>query len=204
MKYPKLEFVRLNLTVPWRGLRLRGVGRSTVAPTATRTLRRKPAPLLPSAVSDALFPAATSRACDIESGMNKSDSLSISVVHPHQFNAGTSQTPGSQRLAAVSPDLGIRSALWGGTFLVSPARRRASIITACRKPWRMFSKANPSSSGANGESIPSSARAGDFLHVPAWLVHREINRSKEFPFRWVVIRSTSEPIVVNLPEDTWD
>jgi hypothetical protein len=36
--------------------------------------------------------------------------------------------------------------------------------------------------------------------VPAWLVHQEINRSKEFPFRWVVIRSTSEPVVVNLPE----
>jgi uncharacterized RmlC-like cupin family protein len=46
-------------------------------------------------------------------------------------------------------------------------------------------------------------RAGDFLHVPAWLVHREINWSKEFPFRWVVISSTSEPIGVNLAEDAW-
>jgi hypothetical protein len=26
---------------------------------------------------------------------------------------------------------------------------------------------------------------------------------KEFPFRSVVIRSTSVPIVVNLPEDAW-
>jgi hypothetical protein len=34
-------------------------------------------------------------------------------------------------------------------------------------------------------------------------VHREVNRSKDTPFRWVVIRSTSEPIVVNLPEETW-
>jgi uncharacterized RmlC-like cupin family protein len=47
-------------------------------------------------------------------------------------------------------------------------------------------------------------RAGDFLHVAAWLVHREIRRSKEIPSRWVVIRSTSEPIVVNLPEDAWE
>ncbi len=45
--------------------------------------------------------------------------------------------------------------------------------------------------------------AGDFLHVPAWLVHREINRSQDVPFRWVVIRSSSEPIVVNLPDDVW-
>ena len=47
------------------------------------------------------------------------------------------------------------------------------------------------------------AHAGDFLHVPGWLVHREINRSKDTPFRWIVIRSTPEPIVVNLPDDAW-
>jgi hypothetical protein len=35
-------------------------------------------------------------------------------------------------------------------------------------------------------------------------VHREINRSKEFPFHWVVVKGTSEPIVVNLPEDAWE
>jgi uncharacterized RmlC-like cupin family protein len=42
-------------------------------------------------------------------------------------------------------------------------------------------------------------RAGDFLQVPAWNVHKEIKRSKEFPFRWMMIRRTPEPIVVNLP-----
>ena len=52
------------------------------------------------------------------------------------------------------------------------------------------------------ESIPSQ-RAGDFQHVAAWLVYREIHRSKEFPFPWIVIRSTSEPIVVNQREDAW-
>jgi uncharacterized RmlC-like cupin family protein len=46
-------------------------------------------------------------------------------------------------------------------------------------------------------------RAGDFLHVPAWTPHMEINPSKERPFRWIVVRSTPEPIVVNLPDDYW-
>jgi hypothetical protein len=27
--------------------------------------------------------------------------------------------------------------------------------------------------------------------------------SEEFSFRWVVIKSASEPIVVNLPKDAW-
>ena len=47
------------------------------------------------------------------------------------------------------------------------------------------------------------AGAGDFLHVPSWLPHQELNTSKENPFRWVVVRSTAEPIVVNLPDDFW-
>ena len=44
---------------------------------------------------------------------------------------------------------------------------------------------------------------GDFLHVPSWLPHQELNPSMEHPFRWVVVRSTPEPIVVNLPDGFW-
>jgi len=35
------------------------------------------------------------------------------------------------------------------------------------------------------------------------LPHQEFNPSRENPFRWVVVRSTPEPIVVNLPDDFW-
>ena len=47
------------------------------------------------------------------------------------------------------------------------------------------------------------AHAGDFIHVPAFLPHMEINPSDSEPFHWVVVRSTATPIVVNLPDDTW-
>lgn len=141
----------------------------------------------------------------IEFGMTKSDldPLWISVVHPEQFSAGTSQTPGSRRLAAVCPELGIQSALWGGTFLVEPG---AQTGIHHHGPQETLAYVLEGESfiewGAKGEHSLT-ARAGDFLHVPAWLVHREINRSKNMPFRWVVVRSSSEPIVVNLPEDSW-
>ena len=134
---------------------------------------------------------------------NKNDSLSISIVHPKQFSAGTSQTPGSLRLAAISPDLGIQSTLWGGTFLVEPGAKTG---IHHHGPQETIAYVLAGESfiqwGERGEHSLT-AHAGDFLHVPAWLVHREINRSEETPFRWVVVRSTSEPIVVNLPADTW-
>jgi hypothetical protein len=31
----------------------------------------------------------------------------------------------------------------------------------------------------------------------------EINPSDAEPFRWVVVRSTATPIVVNLPDEMW-
>jgi uncharacterized RmlC-like cupin family protein len=47
------------------------------------------------------------------------------------------------------------------------------------------------------------AHVGDFIHVPAWLPHMEINPSEEHRFVWVVVRSTAQPIVVNLPDNYW-
>jgi uncharacterized RmlC-like cupin family protein len=140
---------------------------------------------------------------DIEWGMSKSPPLSISVVHPNQFSEGTSQTPGSQRLAAVSTELGIHSALWGGMFLVEPGAQTGIHHHGSQETVAYVLEGESYIQwGERGENSIT-ARAGDFLHVPAWLVHREINPSKDTPFRWVVIRSTSEPIVVNLPEETW-
>lgn len=127
----------------------------------------------------------------------------IHIVSPDKFDRGTTQTPGSERRAAVAPELEIPSALWGGLFEVEPGSRTgihhhgqqetiAYVLSGiCEVRW-----------GARGEFV-AHAEAGDFIHVPAFLLHREINPSKLEPFRWVVVRSTSIPIVINLPDDTW-
>jgi uncharacterized RmlC-like cupin family protein len=132
-----------------------------------------------------------------------SDSSAIRIVHPSQFDKGTLQTPGSEREAAIAPQLGIQSMMWGGLFEVKPGARTgihhhgvqqtiAYVLSGvCEVRW-----------GLNGE-FAASAEAGDFIHVPAFLLHMEINPSSSRSFRWVVVRSTSTPIVVNLPEDTW-
>jgi uncharacterized RmlC-like cupin family protein len=127
----------------------------------------------------------------------------IRIVSPAAFDPGTAQTPGSVRLAAVAPQLGIQSTLWGGLFEVKPGARTgihhhgeqqtiAYVLSGmCEVRW-----------GGRGE-YAARAQAGDFIHVPAFLPHMEINPSDSEPFHWVVVRSTSTPIVVNLPDDTW-
>ena len=129
--------------------------------------------------------------------------LTISVVHPAEMSSETQQTPGSLRLSAIAAMHGIVSSLWAGVFVVEPLAKTGihhhgeqdTVVyvlegEACVR-W-----------GNVGEHL-ATVRAGDFLHVPSWLPHQEINPSKAHSFRWVVVRSTPEPIVVNLPDDFW-
>jgi uncharacterized RmlC-like cupin family protein len=44
------------------------------------------------------------------------------------------------------------------------------------------------------------AGEGDFVFIPAEIIHQEINASAEEDTSWVVVRSHPDPIVVNLPE----
>jgi uncharacterized RmlC-like cupin family protein len=127
----------------------------------------------------------------------------IRIVSPAEFDPGTAQTPGSVRLAAVAPQLGIQSALWGGLFEVKPGARTgvhhhgeqqtiAYVLSGvCQVRW-----------GLRGE-YAARAKAGDFIHVPAFLPHAEINLSDSDSFHWVVVRSTPTPIVVNLSDQMW-
>jgi uncharacterized RmlC-like cupin family protein len=47
----------------------------------------------------------------------------IHIITPPYFDSGAAQTPGSERLAAVAPQLGVDTALWGGLFKVEPGAR---------------------------------------------------------------------------------
>jgi uncharacterized RmlC-like cupin family protein len=132
-----------------------------------------------------------------------SHSAAIHIVSTAKFDRETAQTPGSERRAAIAPALGIATAIWGGLFEVKPGSRTgvhhhgeqetvAYVLSGiCEIRW-----------GKAGESI-ARAKAGDFIHIPAFLPHMEINPSNRAPFRWVVVRSTATPIVINLPDDTW-
>jgi uncharacterized RmlC-like cupin family protein len=127
----------------------------------------------------------------------------IRIIGRADFDAETEQTSGSNRLAAVSPGLSPGAAMWGGIFEMEPGARTgihhhgeqqtiAYVLSGvCEVRW-----------GAAGE-YTAWATAGDFIHVPAFLPHMEINLSVSDSLRWVVVRSTPEPIVVNLPDDAW-
>jgi uncharacterized RmlC-like cupin family protein len=130
-------------------------------------------------------------------------SNSIRVVHPNELSAGTLQTPGSLRMAAISASRGIVSPIWGGTFLVDPSAKTAIHHHGKQDTIVYVLEGEALVRWGDRGEYSATVRPGDFLCVPSWLPHQELNPSNEYPFRWVVVRSTPEPIVVNLPDDYW-
>src|SRR5215469_18827449 len=51
---------------------------------------------------------------------NASSKLGVRVIKPHQFDPNTPQTPGMQRVAAVSRELAGSQGIWAGVTVVAP------------------------------------------------------------------------------------
>jgi uncharacterized RmlC-like cupin family protein len=105
----------------------------------------------------------------------------IRIVSPAEFDPGTAQTPGSERLAALTPDLGVETALWAGVFKVEPgaytgichhgAQETVAYVLAgvCEVRW-----------GANGE-FRSSSRYLDVITGTSVFLKTRIQLSKGRP-----------------------
>lgn len=132
----------------------------------------------------------------------KSD-LAIDIVHPAELSTETQQTPGSLRMSAIAAMHGIVSQLWAGIFVVEPSAKTGIHHHGQQDTVVYVLEGEACVRWGNFGEHSATVVPGDFLHVPSWLPHQELNPSKEHPFRWVVVRSTPEPIVVNLPDNFW-
>lgn len=128
---------------------------------------------------------------------NTSQPSGVRVIRPHEFDANTPQTPGMQRVAAVSRELAGSSGIWAGVTVVQPhvasgKHHHGELETVIyvvsghgRIRW-----------GDNLE-FQEDVEPGDFIYVPPFVPHQEVNPSDE-PSQWVIVRNSQEPIVVNL------
>jgi len=120
------------------------------------------------------------------------------VVHGDELDPNTAQTPGMSRAAAITrARAGAEKILAGTVTIHANAKTGAhhhgdleSIIYVVRGRARM----------RWGDHLEFTAEAGpgDFIYVPPFIPHQEINASREEPLDCVVVRSGQEPVVVNL------
>ena len=130
--------------------------------------------------------------------MNTHESPSgVRVIKPHQFDANTPQTPGMQRVAAVSQQLAGSVGIWAGVTVVEPHVASAKHHHGELETVIYVVAGHGQIRWGNNLEFSEQVEPGDFIYVPPFIPHQEINPSDE-PSQWVIVRNSQEPIVVNL------
>jgi uncharacterized RmlC-like cupin family protein len=122
----------------------------------------------------------------------------VRVVHADELDAATPQTSGMNRAAAITAARAGAGKLWAGTVSIHPDAK-----TGAHHHGALESVIYVVSGRARmrwGERLEFMAEAGpgDFIYVPPFVPHQEINASQDAPLACVVVRSGQEPVVVNL------
>ena len=122
----------------------------------------------------------------------------VRVVKSTDLDGNTAQTPGMNRAAAITHARTGASKLWAGTVMIRPnAKTGAHHHGALESVIYVVSGRARMRWGDNLEFI-AEAGPGDFIYVPPFVPHQEINASDEEPLSCVLVRSGQEPVVVNL------
>jgi uncharacterized RmlC-like cupin family protein len=122
----------------------------------------------------------------------------VRVVHGDQLDTNTPQTPGMNRAAAINYARVGAQKLWAGTVTIHPDAKTGahhhgeleSVIYVVRGRARM----------RWGDALEFTAEAGpgDFIYIPPFVPHQEINASRHEVLECVLVRSDGEAVVVNL------
>ena len=122
----------------------------------------------------------------------------VRIIRAGELDANTAQTLGMQRRAAVTTERTGASKLWAGTVTIEPDAKTGahhhgdleSVIYVvhgiARLRW--------------GERLEFVAEAeqGDFIYVPPYVPHQEINANPDAALHCVLARSGQQGLVVNL------
>lgn len=125
----------------------------------------------------------------------------VRVIPGNQLDSNTAQTPGMSRAAAINHARVGAQKLWAGTVSIDPNAKTGahhhgeleSVIYVVKGRARM----------RWGEKLEFTAEAGpgDFIFVPPFVPHQEINASTDERLECMLVRSDNEAVVVNLDID---
>ncbi len=122
----------------------------------------------------------------------------VRVIPADSLDTNTPQTPGMNRAAAVNFARVGAKKLWAGTVHIHAGAKTGahhhgpleSVIYVIRGRARMRWGEAP--------EFTAEAGPGDFIYVPPYVPHQEINASTDETLECVLVRSDNEAVVVNL------
>src|ERR1700693_1850622 len=122
----------------------------------------------------------------------------VKIVSAGELDLNTPQTSGMTRAAAITHARTGANKLWAGRMVVRPDAKTGphhhgeleTVLYVVRGRVRMR--------WGDHLELSGEAQPGDFIYVPPYVPHQEINASPNMPCEAVIVRSGQEPVVVNL------
>jgi len=122
----------------------------------------------------------------------------IRIVRAGDLDSNTPQTPGMTRAAAITHASAGAQKLWAGTVVVGPAARTAAHHHGELETVLYIVKGRARFRWGEHLEFSEEAGPGDFIFVPPYVPHQEINASADETLECVMVRSDNEAVVVNL------
>jgi uncharacterized RmlC-like cupin family protein len=126
------------------------------------------------------------------------ENAGVKIVRAGELDGNTPQTPGMTRAAAITHARTGASKLWAGTVVVAPDARTAAHHHGELETVLYIVKGRARMRWGEHLEFSGEAGPGDFIYVPPYVPHQEMNARADEPVEAVVVRSGQDPIVVNL------
>ena len=122
----------------------------------------------------------------------------VRVIPAGSLDTNTAQTPGMDRKAAINFARVGAQKLWAGTVTIKPDAKTGAHHHGHLESVIYVVKGKARMRWGNALEFTAEAGPGDFIYIPPYVPHQEINASRDEVLECVLVRSGQEPVVVNL------
>ncbi|MBZ5643311.1 MAG: cupin domain-containing protein [Acidobacteriia bacterium] len=122
----------------------------------------------------------------------------VRIVRGNELDSNTPQTEGMTRAEAISHARMGAQKLWAGTVIVHPDAKTGPHHHGELETVLYIVRGRARMRWGDRLEFVDEAGPGDFIFVPPYVPHQELNARSDMPVEAVVVRSGQEPIVVNL------
>jgi uncharacterized RmlC-like cupin family protein len=125
-------------------------------------------------------------------------SKGVRIIRANELDAGTAQTLGMQRRAAVTTGRTGAMKLWAGTVTIDAKAKTGAHHHGDLESVIYVVSGHARLRWGNRLEFVAEAQAGDFIYVPPYVPHQEINASEDLQLHCVLARSGQTGLVFNL------
>jgi uncharacterized RmlC-like cupin family protein len=122
----------------------------------------------------------------------------VRVVPGNQLDGNTPQTPGMSRAAAINFARAGAKKLWAGTVTIHPDAKTGAHHHGALESVIYVVKGRARMRWGERLEFVAEAGPGDFIYVPPYVPHQEINASPDETLECVLVRSDQEAVAINL------